>query len=108
MKPGIRPPNIAPSGETDAQAGVIATRPATAPEAAPRVLNVPCWIFSAISQPIIAVQVATWVLMNTIDAWPLAPSALPALKPNQPNHSRPTPSITNGTLCGRIGSFLKP
>ena len=30
-----------------------------------------------------------------------APSALPALKPNQPNQSRPAPSSVNGTLCGR-------
>ena len=26
---------------------------------------------------------------------------LPPLKPNQPNQSRPAPSATNGTLCGR-------
>ncbi len=87
---------------------MIATRPATAPEPAPSEVNVPCWIFSATSQPIIAVQVAIWVLMKTMEAWPLAPRAEPALKPNQPNHSRPTPSITNGTLCGRIGSRPKP
>ena len=31
-------------------------------------------------------------------AMPFAASALPALKPNQPNHSRPAPSSTNGTL----------
>ena len=31
---------------------------------------------------------------------PLAASALPALKPNQPNQSRPAPSSVNGTLCG--------
>lgn len=30
------------------------------------------------------------------------------LKPNQPNHSSPAPSMTSGRLCGRIGSFLKP
>ena len=38
----------------------------------------------------------------------LAPSAEPALKPNQPNHSSPAPSITNGTLCGRMCSFGQP
>ena len=37
---------------------------------------------------------------------PLAASALPALKPNQPNHSRPAPSRTNGTLCGIRPAFL--
>ncbi len=104
----MRPTKIAPIGETEAQAGVMATRPATAPEAAPTVVNLPCWIFSAASQPITAVQLAIWVFMKTTEAWPLAVSAEPALNPNQPNHSSAAPSITNGTLCGRIGSFLKP
>ena len=36
------------------------------------------------------------------DAVVPADSALPALKPNQPNHSNPAPSMTNGTLCGRM------
>ncbi len=35
-------------------------------------------------------------------AMPLAASALPALKPNQPNQSRPAPSSVNGTLWGRM------
>ncbi len=46
--------------------------------------------------------------MNAIPARLLAASAEPALNPNQPNHSRPAPSSTNGTLCGRIGSLRKP
>ena len=41
-------------------------------------------------------------------AVPLAARAEPALNPNQPNHSRPTPSNTSGRLCGRMASFLKP
>ena len=40
-------------------------------------------------------------------AMPLAATAEPALKPNQPNHSRPAPSMTSGRLCGRIGSFAE-
>jgi len=32
----------------------------------------------------------------------LAPRALPALNPNQPNQSSPAPSTVNGTLWGRI------
>ena len=51
---------------------------------------------------------ATWVFMKATDAWAFAASADPALKPNQPNHSRPAPSRTNGTLCGRIGSLGHP
>ena len=56
-----------------------------------------------------AAAVATWVLTKATAPMPSAlPSQEPALKPNQPNHSRPAPSITRGRLCGRIGSFLKP
>ena len=35
-------------------------------------------------------------------AWPLLCSALPALKPVQPNQSSAVPSATKGTLCGRL------
>ena len=45
---------------------------------------------------------ASIVVTNARPAIGLAASALPALKPNQPNQSRPAPSSTNGTLCGRI------
>ena len=38
----------------------------------------------------------------------LAPSAEPALKPNQPNHSSAAPSMTSVRLCGRIGTFPNP
>ena len=37
---------------------------------------------------------------NANAATPFAASALPALKPNQPNHRRPAPRATYGTLCG--------
>ena len=51
---------------------------------------------------------ATIVATQTSEAWPLAASAEPALKPNQPNHSRPAPAMTRVRLCGRIGSRPKP
>ena len=51
---------------------------------------------------------ATRVLTQATAAVWLAASAEPALKPNQPNHSRPAPSITSGRLCGRIASVPKP
>ena len=35
-------------------------------------------------------------------------TAEPALNPNQPNHSRPAPSMTSVRLCGRMGSLPKP
>lgn len=44
--PAITPMAMAPSIDTEPQAGVMATRPATAPEAAPSVVNAPCLIFS--------------------------------------------------------------
>ena len=43
---------------------------------------------------------ASIVVVKASAADGLAASALPALKPNQPNHSRPAPSSVNGTLCG--------
>ena len=48
------------------------------------------------------------VLTQTTEAVLPAASAEPALKPNQPNHSRPAPSMTRVRLCGRIGSFGQP
>ena len=41
------------------------------------------------------------VVTNASAAELPAESALPALKPNQPNQSMPAPSSVNGTLCGR-------
>ena len=45
-----------------------------------------------------------WVATNAETASPLAASALPALKPNHPNHSRPAPIKVIVRLCGGIGS----
>ena len=42
----MAPMAIAPSGEMEPPDGVIATSPATAPEAAPSVVNAPCRSFS--------------------------------------------------------------
>src|SRR5262245_45428024 len=41
------------------------------------------------------------VAVNARAAIPFAATALPALKPNQPNQSTPAPSSVNGTLCGK-------
>src|SRR5689334_21244007 len=40
------------------------------------------------------------VVTNASPAIGVAASALPELNPNHPNHRRPAPSSTNGTLCG--------
>jgi hypothetical protein len=92
----------------NAQAGVIATNPATAPEATPRVVGLPSRNRSTSSQPPAAAAVAIWVFMNARAAVPFAASSEPALKPNHPNHSSPAPSSTSGRLCGRIGSRPQP
>ena len=81
----------------------MATRPATMPDAAPSEVACPSRIFSVSSQASMAAAVATVVVTKVAPARPPEPTAEPALKPYQPNHSRPAPSITNGRLCGRIG-----
>src|ERR1700709_1131347 len=106
--PVTRPTTSAPTGLTEEHEGVIPTRPATAPEAAPRQVKCPSRIRSTINQPTMAAAVAAWVLVNVTPAPVPAVSAEPALNPNPPNHSRPTPRKTNGTLCGRIGSRRQP
>ena len=90
-------------GRTYPDAGVIATRPATAPEAAPTVVGRPCRTHSGIIHPNTAAAVASCVAVKALAASGPAVSALPALNPNQPNHSIDAPSTTNGTLCGTAG-----
>src|SRR5215471_2736360 len=85
--------------------GVMATRPATAPEAAPRVVAWPSFAFSTTSQPSMAAEAARKVFMIAWDATPLAASAEPALNPAQPNHRMPVPSTVSGRLWGGIGSW---
>src|SRR5918911_700607 len=94
---------IEDTGPTYPEAGVMATRPATAPEAAPRTVGLPRVIHSVNIQPSAAAAAPVLVARNALAARALASSALPALKPNQPNHSRPAPMTVIGRLCGCIG-----
>ena len=94
----MKPMKIEPIGLTQPAHGVIATSPATAPDAAPSPVDFPYLIFSTSIQPSIAVAVAVLVLTQAKPATLSAASSEPALNPNQPNHSRPAPSITNGML----------
>src|SRR6201999_1131017 len=63
---------------------------------------------STMIQPRKPAAVATWVFTNASAVRLSAVSSEPALNPNQPNHSRPAPSATNGTLCGLKLSFGQP
>jgi hypothetical protein len=90
-------------GFTKPEAGVIATSPATAPEMPPSMLGLP---FASIPRHPAqrrgrgAKCVATKALVASDDA----ASALPALNPNQPTHSRQAPMTLSTRLCGFIGS----
>src|SRR5688500_3706363 len=95
---------MADHGRTYPEAGVIATRPATAPVAAPTAVGLPFFNHSGSNQPKSAAPVAMCVLLKAKPANPSAASALPPLNPNQPNHRIDAPSTTYGTLCGTIGS----
>src|SRR5918992_4213769 len=103
MAPATAPMMMDATGPTKPAAGVMATRPATAPEAAPSTVGLPRVIHSVNIQPSAAAAAPVFVARNALTARPLASSALPALKPNQPNHSRPAPITVIGRLCGCIG-----
>src|SRR2546423_15280129 len=94
---------IAATGRTNPQAGVMATRPATAPDAMPRTVGLPRENHSAPIQASAAAAAAVFVVTNALTATPDASSALPALKPNHPNQSSPAPITVSGRLCGGIG-----
>ena len=76
------------------------TSPTTAPVAAPTAVAWPPKWFSRRSQVRRAAAAPAFVVTNASDAMPFAASADPALKPNHPNHNRPEPRSTYGTLCG--------
>src|SRR5580765_7885365 len=88
-------------GPTYPAAGVMATRPTTMAVAHPTTVGRPVRIMSSTVQTTNVPAGARNVAVNASAAMPLAARALPALKPNQPNHSTPAPSSVNGTLCGR-------
>src|SRR5689334_12004674 len=90
-------------GVTKPAAGVMATRPATAPEIAPRALGLPLRSHSAAHHPTTAAAAAKWVATNALVARLPALSALPALNPNQPTHKRHAPIKLRTMLCGGIG-----
>src|SRR5688572_26411035 len=96
----MAPRAMALIGPTNPAAGVTATRPTTMAVAQPTAVGL---LERAMSRKVHATSApagASIVVVNARAAMPFAPSALPALNPNQPNQSRPAPSSVNGTLCG--------
>src|SRR6201995_2192898 len=91
MTPAAMPMISAGPGSTKPEAGVIATRPATAPETAPSTEGLPLAIHSANIQPNAAAAVAICVTDIAMPARPLAATAEPALNPNQPTQSSDAP-----------------
>ena len=95
-------------GFTNPAQGVMATRPATAPDAPPRVVAWPLLSFSTASQLSMAAAAAVLVVMKAVAAVALAPRAEPALKPNQPNHRMPVPMSVHGRAWGGMASLGQP
>src|SRR5215467_8336481 len=98
----------APPAVTNPQAGVITTRPATAPEQNPSTLGLPLMIHSAIGQTKEATAVASVVVVKAFAAMTSAATALPALNPYQPTQSIPVPTMQRTMLWGGIGSLPNP
>src|SRR3982751_2512193 len=104
----MAPRTIDVIGTPKPEAGVMATRPATAPVAAPRSDGFLWMICSITAQETAAAAVATKVLMKATPVTPLASRFEPALKPNQPTHSSEAPIMVMVSECGGIGSRGEP
>src|SRR6185295_15693256 len=91
---------MAAMGVTNPAAGVMATRPTTAAIDEPVALGLSRRTISVRTHVTTAAAPASMVVTRARAARPLAASADPALKPNQPNHRSDAPSTTSGTLCG--------
>jgi len=91
---------MAPLQSTKPAAGVMDTRPATAPEMTDMSVGLPFTNHSVSIQDMPAAPVATCVVAIATPAYTLAPPALPALKPNQPTQSSEAPMSEMETLCG--------
>src|SRR5438132_12065731 len=99
---------IDPDTSTKPDAGVIATRPATAPAAMPRTLGRPRWIHETVSHVRPAMAAAVLVTTNALVARQPAVSALPALKPNQPNQRSDALRIVIVASCGSLVLRRRP
>src|SRR5687768_5024228 len=101
----MSPMAIAAIGDTKPAAGVIPTRPATAPEIAPIAVGFPFFSQSIRIQASIALAAEKCVVTKALVARALADNALPALNPNQPNQRSAAPIKLRTVLCGGVGTF---
>src|SRR6476646_5435282 len=101
----IKPIKILCGMATKPAAGVIATKPTTAPMQKPSTDGFFPLATSKNIQDKPAAAAAVLVVAKAETERALAPKAEPALKPNQPNQSKPVPIRTYGILAGGI-SFL--
>src|SRR2546427_10885024 len=99
--PATSPITIDGIGPTYPDAGVMATRPQTAPTAIPTADGFPFRTQSVSIQLTAAPAAAKFVTTNALTANAFAASALPALKPNHPNQRTEAPRITYRRLFGR-------
>ena len=97
----------ADNGLTNPEAGVIATRPTTAPVARPKTLGRLCTQLIII-QVKAAEAAAVFVTTTAEVANHPEVKADPPLKPNQPNHNRNAPNTVNGIFAGSIGALPYP
>ena len=98
--PATKPIMTAAMKLTYPEAAVIAAKPQTAPTAMPIAEGLPL-ITQSISIQLTAAAAAAKLVTTTADAARLsAANALPPLKPNHPNQSKPAPKITYGMFVG--------
>src|SRR5210317_848896 len=93
---------------TNPAAGVMATSPATTPEAIPSTVGFLLTHHSTNIQPRAPIAAEVLVTKNAEAATPSAASSLPALKPNHPNHNRAAPSAVREMLDGNMASLPYP
>src|SRR4030067_3668432 len=104
MAPPISPMMMADTGPTKPDAGVMATSPATAPDAAPRTVGLPRYAHWAIIHERAAAAVEICVTTKALVAREPDATALPPLKPNQPNQRSAAPRRVMVRLWGVLGS----
>src|SRR5436309_3627615 len=95
-------------GPTYPEAGVIATSPQTAPTAIPTADGFFFLTQSVSIQLTAAPAAAKFATTSAFTPRSFALRALPALKPNHPNHSTEAPRITYGMLFGRLSKRSMP